>query len=168
IGEAVEVHADVFADGHDVIAALLRDRHCDAQEAWRETPMSEIAPGSDEWAAGFRVVALGWHEYSITAWIDRFRSWRRDREIKAAAGQDVSIELVEGSMLLRDPAERADRRSKEEGAEASAIQKHAGWLLAQAEVLGGTGLIAGRVEAARSADLAALMDIYSDRPHASS
>src|SRR5215469_16998400 len=52
-GEAVEVRANIFADGHDLIAAVLRDRHCDAREPWRETPMSEISPGSDEWAAGF-------------------------------------------------------------------------------------------------------------------
>src|SRR5262245_65814447 len=27
IGERVDVAADIFADGHDVIAAMLRDRH---------------------------------------------------------------------------------------------------------------------------------------------
>src|SRR5207247_6102049 len=67
---------------------------------WRESPMALVAPGTDQWAGRFEVDALGWHEYTIVAWVDRFRSWRRDLEIKAAAGQDISVELLEGSMLV--------------------------------------------------------------------
>ena len=53
--------------------------------------MKLVAPGTDEWTAMFAVDTIGWHEYSIAAWVDRFRTWRRDLEIKAAAGQDVSV-----------------------------------------------------------------------------
>src|SRR5439155_16586858 len=98
IGESVTVVAGVFADGHDVVVALLRDRpHLegaegaeDAAGSWRETPMTLVGPGTDEWTAMFAVDTIGWHEYSIAAWVDRFRTWRRDLEIKAAAGQDVA------------------------------------------------------------------------------
>src|SRR5437764_1092882 len=38
-GERVEVRADIFADGHDVIAVVLRDRHVGSEVGWRETPM---------------------------------------------------------------------------------------------------------------------------------
>src|SRR5437867_12712492 len=45
VGEPVRVVADIFADGHDVVVAVLRDRDGrSAQEEtageWRETPMT--------------------------------------------------------------------------------------------------------------------------------
>src|SRR5207248_11164379 len=51
-GEAVVVRADIFADGHDVIVAVLRDRHVsrgnaeiaeDAENSNRYLPMGEFA-----------------------------------------------------------------------------------------------------------------------------
>src|SRR2546427_13294428 len=39
--------------------------------------------------------------------VDRFLTWRRDLKIKAAAGQDVSVELVGGSLIVREAASRA-------------------------------------------------------------
>src|SRR5262249_25749204 len=80
-GEEVQVFADVFGDGHDVISAVLRDRHPN-EGAWRETPMTLVAPGTDEWTATFTVDgAIGWHEYQVVAWVDRFTTWRRDIRI---------------------------------------------------------------------------------------
>ena len=62
VGETVEVRADIFADGHDVLVAVLRDRrvaeNAEAAEiAWREISMALTAPGTDEWTAGFEVSA---------------------------------------------------------------------------------------------------------------
>src|SRR3989442_7835768 len=84
VGETVEVRADIFADGHDVVVAVLRDRHLATfqENPWRETAMNLVAPGNDEWAGRFDVGNIGWHEYSIVAWVDRFRSWRHELQIK--------------------------------------------------------------------------------------
>src|SRR6476646_1389942 len=41
VGERVEVHADIFADGHDVIVAMLRDRAVGSAEA-----SADGAPGN--------------------------------------------------------------------------------------------------------------------------
>jgi len=173
-GESVAVTADIFADGHDVIAAVLRDRpkataeHAENAEhafsansassavdrgAWRETPMTIAAPGTDEWTAEFDVGAIGWHEYAIVAWVDRFLTWRRDVRIKAAAGQDVSLELLEGSLLIRDTAARAQR-------------DHAERLLDRADALSDSTPIENRVRLAMDDDLAALMFSYADRSRA--
>src|SRR5438128_4521503 len=67
IGESVRVVADIFADGHDVVAAVLRDRHLleDVAPEWRETPMTLVAPGTDEWSGRFLVDTIGWHEYVV-------------------------------------------------------------------------------------------------------
>src|SRR5215471_4326760 len=98
VGESVDVTARIFADGHDVIVAILRDRQATAEHAelsslnnknsaglassavaplWRETPMAITAPGTDKWGGSFDVAAIGWHEYQILAWVDRFLTWRR-------------------------------------------------------------------------------------------
>jgi starch synthase (maltosyl-transferring) len=151
-GEPVVVFASIFADGHDVVRAVLLDRHVAGGE-WRETPMNMVAEGTDEWSGRFTVDEIGWHEYAITAWVDRFRSWRHGLEIKSAAGQDVSIDLLEGSMLIRDAARRA-------------TGERAAWLLAQSDALTGGAPVDDRVAAALGEELAALMDRSADRSRA--
>jgi starch synthase (maltosyl-transferring) len=152
VGERVVVIADIFADGHDVIAAVVRDRHLtgDRDRSWREAPMTLVAPGTDEWRGDFEVSALGWHEYEVVAWIDRFLTWRRDLQLKAAAGQDVSLELVEGSLLVRETAERV-------GVEQ---------LLEFADALTDRSSLADRVEVAADDDLTRLMARHADRARA--
>ena len=117
VGELVQVFATIFADGHDLVAAVLRDC-CAGPTAdsplaageWRETPMTMTTPGTDEWAGHFAVAPEpGWHEYQIVAWVDAFRTWRRDLQVKASAGQELSVEMVEGALLIRAAAARAGR-----------------------------------------------------------
>jgi starch synthase (maltosyl-transferring) len=106
VGERVAVRADAFADGHDVVVAVLRHRPAN-QAGWRETPMTSAGAGRDEWIASFNVHQLGWHEYQIVAWVDRFLTWQRNLEKKEAAGQDVTVDLLEGSTLPIDDRSRA-------------------------------------------------------------
>jgi len=106
VGDRVDVRADVFADGHDVVVAVLRHRPANQAE-WLETSMNNAAAGSDEWIASFDVHQVGWYEYQIVAWVDRFLTWRRDLEKKEAAGQDVTVDLLEGSTLPIDDRSRA-------------------------------------------------------------
>jgi starch synthase (maltosyl-transferring) len=155
VGERVEVHADIFADGHDVVVAVLRDRHVGLEPDWRETPMALVAPGTDEWSASFHVGEIGWREYSIVAWVDRFRTWRRDLQIKAAAGHDLSVELLEGSMLVREAAARAEQIG-------TGVQD-ANWLLTQADAMCEPS---ADPSVALGEELAALMDTYADRSRA--
>lgn len=169
-GEDIEVQADVFADGHDVVIALLRDRATNRQKRigrrvsdsltlWRETPMSVIAPGTDRWSATFTVDRIGRHEYAVEAWVDRFASWRRDLRVKAGAHQDVSLEIVEGSALIRAAAARADRISRN--------RRDAAWLLARADALEESTPMAGRLQIALDDELAAVMALHADRSQSS-
>ena len=107
VGERVEVVAEIFADGHDVLAAVLRHRHTSSSEEWLETAMAVELEGSDEWTATFDVDRPGWYEYQIVGWVDRFLTWRRDLEKKEAAGQDTSLDLLEGATLPADDRSRA-------------------------------------------------------------
>jgi starch synthase (maltosyl-transferring) len=103
VGEHVIVKADVHADGHDTLAAVLMFRRS-GESAWREVPMAPL--GNDRWRAQFTVDTLGRYEYTLEGWIDRFGSWRQELSKKFAAEQDVTSELLEGAVILRETAER--------------------------------------------------------------
>lgn len=102
-GRMVEVTADIFTDGHDRLAAVVRHRR--AAGDWCEVPMTEL--GNDRWRAAFPVPEVGLYEFTVEAWVDRFATWRHGLEKKFEAGQSVSSELLEGAVLVRDAARRA-------------------------------------------------------------
>jgi starch synthase (maltosyl-transferring) len=104
IGEEVTVEADVFTDGHDLLGAEVLHRHEDAGE-WSMAPM--VLVENDRWRGSFVVEAIGRHVFTVRGWVDHFATWRRGLEKKAAAGQDVSLELLAGKALLEEAAARA-------------------------------------------------------------
>jgi len=113
----VVVEADIFADGHDELSALLLYRQGD-QGSWVEVPMEPSV--NDVWRAAFSVSGLGDYYYTVQAWVDRFKSWRRGMAKKLAAQQDVGIDRLIGAELVSAGARHAagaDRRLLEGFAE---------------------------------------------------
>src|SRR5262245_14661788 len=106
VGETVDIEADLVADGHDLVRAILLHRPPGASE-WHEVEL--LAVGHDVWRASFVATALGRHHYTVTAWVDEFASWRRGLERKVQAGADVTVELLEGALLVDAAAARAKR-----------------------------------------------------------
>jgi len=104
VGEEVIVGADIFADGHDALGAVLLYRKRGESE-WLEVPMQPL--GNDRWQARFRIDELTPYEYTIEGWVDRFGSWRHEVSKKFGAGQDLKSELLEGAALVRDALLRA-------------------------------------------------------------
>ena len=105
VGEDVDVRADIFADGHDLLSAVLRFRYVGTPAAdadWTEVPMTPL--GNDRWTGPLPHDRLGQYEYTIQAWIDRFATWRNDLVKKTEAGQDVASELLEGAELVAQAA----------------------------------------------------------------
>jgi starch synthase (maltosyl-transferring) len=98
IGRVIEVSADIFKDGHDLIAArILYRRPGEAS--------SRVAPfnyrfDSDRWHGSFKADQIGLWQYDVEAWPDRFGTWRSDLGKRLNAGQDVRPELLEGAALL--------------------------------------------------------------------
>jgi starch synthase (maltosyl-transferring) len=99
VGESVEVEADVFADGHDAVVAVLLFRHQDEKQ-WREVPME--FRHNDHWVASFTCEKLGRYEYTVRGWADPFLTWQRDLKKRRAAGQDLSVDFLIGASLLRE------------------------------------------------------------------
>ena len=84
IGEELVVEADIFADGHDLLAArlLYRKKH---DTAWREVPMELF--NNDRWRGRIAFGDTGLHVYAVEAWIDHYLTWRRDL-LKMSLGVD--------------------------------------------------------------------------------
>jgi starch synthase (maltosyl-transferring) len=99
VGEDVIVEADVFADGHDVLAAVVLWRTRGAAK-WRETPMEPL--GNDRWRASFTCGKYTDYEFTVEGWIDLRATWQQGLDKKIAAGQDVSSERIEGTLIPAD------------------------------------------------------------------
>jgi starch synthase (maltosyl-transferring) len=104
VGDAVGVYADIFRDGHDQLAAVIKYRK-QGQNEWRETPMLLI--DNDRWGGEFVVDEIGRYEYTVEAWTDQYRTWHRDMQKRLVAEQDVSSELLEGQRLVEAAYGRA-------------------------------------------------------------
>jgi len=168
-GERVTVTADVFVDGHDHLAVVLRYRQAEAPGAspeipadlsWRETPMTPA--GNDRWTASFMVDTLGRWEYTVEAWVDRFASWRDEVSKKFAAGLDVTSELLEGAWLIRQAAGRARRVPGDE----PGAGRLADWLVGRALMLEGPDDMDLKVAAALADSVSAAMSAHADRGNA--
>jgi starch synthase (maltosyl-transferring) len=103
-GDSVVVEADIFADGHDSIAAVVRFRHED-DAPWTEVPMELL--GNDHWRAAFPLEKIGQYLYTISSWVDPFQTWYHDFLKRVAADQDVTVDLQIGAAIVQDAAERA-------------------------------------------------------------
>jgi starch synthase (maltosyl-transferring) len=104
VGDQVAVEADVFADGHDAVAASLLANRAGTRE-WREIRMRPLV--NDRWTAAFRVSELGHYRFKVQGWVDRFETWRRDLLKRIQAETDTDVDYQIGANLVDETAERA-------------------------------------------------------------
>jgi starch synthase (maltosyl-transferring) len=150
VGSTVEVTADIFKEGHEVLVAFVRYRRA-ADADWRAAPMSFV--DNDRWAGAFTLDENTRWIFTVEALPDPFRSWLDDLRKRTDAGQDVTSELREGAALVRAAAGRADAHA------APALAAYA------ARIERGTDQ-ASATAAARDPALLALMDTHLDRAEA--
>ena len=109
VGEDLVVEADIFKDGHDVVAAILKWRVF-GKRPWRETPMNFV--DNDRWRGVCSLYDQAIHEYTVEAWTDTFRSWQAEFAKKFEAGiSDLRSEALEGAALVEAAAKRARNRT---------------------------------------------------------
>jgi len=105
VGEDLVVEADIFKDGHDVVAAVLKWRIL-GKRHWRETPMTFV--DNDRWRGVCTLYDSAIYEYTVEAWTDTFRGWQREFTAKFEAGvSPLRSEAMEGAGLLKAAAQRA-------------------------------------------------------------
>src|SRR5256714_5319524 len=105
VEDDLAVEADVFKDGHDVVAAALKWRLV-GEPRWHETTMSLV--DNDRWRGICSLNEIGVYEYTVEAWTDTFRSWRDEVTKKFEAGiSDLTAETLEGAALIEAAGKRA-------------------------------------------------------------
>ncbi len=104
------VEADVFADGHDAIAAAVLFRHERARQ-WTTVAMTPLV--NDRWRAEFPVTDLGRYLYTVEGWVDHFGTWSRQLAKRVAAGQDVKVELEVGARMVEAASQRANGAARD-------------------------------------------------------
>jgi starch synthase (maltosyl-transferring) len=159
-GEAIEIWADIYRDGHEIIDAAIVWRR-EQDHAWQRAPMAMDV--NDRWHGTFTPDAIGRYVYAIEAWTDEFATWRHGFELKLKAGQDVTLDALEGASLLAN--------AQSGGPEASAFvvkQCEAYLQTGETEPLLSPELRAAMAEAQPRPDLtrSALMPLMIDRERA--
>lgn len=105
VGDTMDVTCSIFKDGHDLIKAVILCRLADSDEWW-ETPMTEINHGLAQWYGQLWFGTNARYIYTIEAWVDEYGTWLDGTTKKLEAGQDISLELVEGADMVRKTVER--------------------------------------------------------------
>ena len=149
-GEDLVVEADIFKDGHDVVAAVLKWRV--GKRGWRQTPM--VFVDNDRWRGVCTLYDEAIHEYTVDAWTDTFRSWQQEFAKKFEAGiSDLQSEALAGAAIVEAAAGRARDR-----ADSARLREFAEQI--------GHGANSEIYSMARSGELEALMATYPDRADA--
>lgn len=151
VGEDLVVEADVFKDGHDVVAAILKWRIV-GEPRWHETGMAHV--GNDRWRGACTLYENAIYEYTVEAWTDTFSGWRHEFGAKFDAGiTDLYSESLEGAALIEAASYRAS-----DPADAARLADLAG------QIRYGTPADVNAI--AHSGELAVLMGTYPDRSSA--
>lgn len=103
VREKIVVEADVFTDSHDAITCMLR--YCkEGSSDWNETPMAFLS--NDHWRGEFAASELGRYVYTVSAWVDHFKSWRNEFA-KREQVDDIRLALRSGAELVAAASKRA-------------------------------------------------------------
>ena len=105
VGDELVVEADIFADGHEMLAAeiVVRAPH---GRSWTRIPMELVV--NDRWKGSLPLDVCGLWQFRIEAWIDVFSSFATGTGKKNAAGLPLSLEAVEGHQLIAAAHARAN------------------------------------------------------------
>jgi starch synthase (maltosyl-transferring) len=106
VGDHLDVWADIFRDGHDVLGAAILYQP-EGASRWHSAPMRFF--DNDRWTGTIELTENRRYRYTIEAWTDLYASWCDRMKRKRTAQQDLSTDLPEGRALIRIAEARTDR-----------------------------------------------------------
>ena len=109
VGQNINVTADVFSDGHDIVEVCVKFKH-ESDKKWQEVRMSPMV--NDEWIASFKVEKQGIYSYFVEGWIDYALNWRHGTKRKIQDNQYVKSELLEGAEYVNTALKFANDSEK--------------------------------------------------------
>jgi len=104
LGDELAIEADVFVDGHDLLAVRLI-HWPEGESGARECVMEPR--GNDVFAAQIALEKHGLWYYTVEAWVDAFATFRAGLKKKFDAKQDVRVELLDAGKMVAAIAARA-------------------------------------------------------------
>src|SRR4051794_33093297 len=109
-GDILEVSADIFKDGHDKLAAVVKYRRA-SDDDWQEAVMRLV--DNDRWSGQVLLPDNTRYVYTIEAFPDQWATWQDEVEKKFGAGQDIALELLEGRAILAEALSRAEGEDRD-------------------------------------------------------
>ena len=163
VGDTMDVTATIFKEGHDLLKAVILCRHADSNEWW-ETPMTQVNQGLSQWYGQLWFGDNKRYIYTIEAWVDEYGTWLDGTGKKLDAGQDISLELVEGADMVRATVARLEtlkdvRDEEARKADLSLLKKRLEAFDKSEDMYYCAGVL-------MSSDVAAAMDRWPDREKA--
>jgi starch synthase (maltosyl-transferring) len=154
-GQPLEVSADIFADGHDQLIAVVRHGPPPRGRAAAKRQEVALEPvGNDHWRGLVVPEQVGPWEFEVVGLADDFGTWARDLRVRIEAGQDVTVEIEDGARIVD-----GQLRSGLRGADRTALLRLAAALRA--------GSVSARLAAASAPEALDLMRRTADRTRAS-
>ena len=108
-GEIALIEADIFADGHDVLSAVMLHRH-QSDSKHRETRMTPLV--NDRWRAELPIEKLGHYFFTIEGWVDHFLTWLRDLKKRPECQSKTTESLTRGRESKYATKRLADRSGR--------------------------------------------------------
>ena len=103
VGEEINIEADAYSDGHDIIECQILWRRLGGSD-WLGAPMHMIT--NDRWRAKIIPQEIGPCEFYVEAWRNPFASWVNEVTKKADAGSDLRLEIEEGLLIVSNVHEK--------------------------------------------------------------
>ncbi|MEM8572144.1 MAG: alpha-1,4-glucan--maltose-1-phosphate maltosyltransferase [Pseudomonadota bacterium] len=167
-GHPFRITADIFGDGHEGICAAVRFGKSGSDEA-QEVPLTpEI---NDLWSGEITLDENAFYDVTILAWRDLYGTWAHDVAKKHAAGQDISLELIEARQLIETAIDPSNPASAEDKSALRALlgqDEASGSADARLSVLTSPTTLATMRRAAPRANLTAYktLKVFADRERA--
>ncbi|HWB67403.1 MAG TPA: alpha-1,4-glucan--maltose-1-phosphate maltosyltransferase [Mycobacteriales bacterium] len=162
VGDPVQVEADAFADGHDLLRCELQWRPAGSR-SWKRRLMAPL--GNDRWRAIFVPTELGRYQFQVRAQIDPLATWLHDLRARVDAGQDVAVELVVGADLMNAAAEQVRGAARQHLTELADRVRRPGFDPAELFTAAATALLAG-LPSPEPSTTSDPYEVYADRPRA--
>jgi len=121
VGDRLEVWADIYRDGHDVLRATLLYRPRGGA-SWQSVPMRLY--DNDRWVGAIDLTENARYRYTIEAWTDLFGTWRERILRKREAGQDLALDLLEGRQMVATALAQAGREPARLDTDVEALLSH--------------------------------------------
>ncbi len=97
VNDVVNITADIFGDGHDIIQAEVQVKHQKAKKGFNVRLSHDM---NDVYRGVFQVTEQGFYTYKLVAWVDHGLNWLQGIVKKIDAGNNVKSELTEAEALL--------------------------------------------------------------------